>query len=134
MKEKVEKKKRKRVKVPAKYEPGFLVRLDGRLEATKILNSAYDEVTADMGGMQNLSHVQLCLAERFVFLEYVMRRLENRIANNPKKSAVLLSRWIQGLNSVSGLAKTIGLERRAKKIDSLESYVKERKNGTRKRA
>ena len=124
----------KRKRISARYQPGFLARLDGRLEVARILNSAFVEVTDDMGGLESLSHAQTTLAERFVFLEYVLRRLENRIATEPKKGAVLLSRWIQGLNSLTGLARTIGLERRARKTKSLESYIVEAKNGNRKRA
>ena len=113
----------KRMRLPAKYKAGFLKEFDRRTETFQSLNSSYQEVMSDMGGPENLSHVQVCLAERFIFLEFVLRRLERRIANNPKKSEALLGRWIQGLNSISGLAKTIGLERRAKKIFSLEKYI-----------
>lgn len=119
----------KRKRILAKYEPGFLQTLDGRLEVAKILNSAFDEVTDDMGGKDSLCHTQLALAERFVFLEYVLRRIETRIALNPKKSGKLLSRWIQGLNSLNGLAKVIGLKRNAKKVQCLESYVRKAKDG-----
>ena len=125
--------KRKRKKLPARYKVGFLQRLDGRCELTKVLSSAFDEVTADAGGVENLSHTKLCLIERFVFLEYVLRQWENRITLNPKKSGKLLSRWVQGLNSLTGLARTIGLERRARKIESLESYVLEKSNAKPKR-
>ena len=84
-----------------------------------------------MGGVDSLSHTQVALAERFVFLEYILRKLETQIALSPKKSAGMLSRWIQGLNSLTGLAKTIGLERRARKVESLETYVKGKKNAKR---
>ena len=123
----------KRKRIAKKYEPGFLVRLDMRLQTAQILNSAFQEVVDDMGGIENLSHTQLALAERFVFLEYVLRRLEERIALSPKKSAKLISRWIQGLSSLTGLARAIGLERRTKKVKCLESYIVEKKNGKRKR-
>ena len=109
--------------LPAKYEAGFLKDFDRRTEVYQLLNGAYNEVVSDMGGIEGLSHAQICLAERFVFLEFVLRGLEQRIAKNPKKSEVILSRWIQALNSLTGLAKTIGLQRRAKKIPSLQRYV-----------
>jgi len=128
------KRQRKRKRIPSKYQPGFLARMDARCELTQILSSAFDEICVDCGGKESLSHTKLTLIERFVFLEYVLRQWEVRIANNPKKTASLVSRWVQGLNSLTGLARTIGLERRAKKIESLESYVLEQsKNGKRKR-
>jgi hypothetical protein len=110
--------------VPDKYREGFLGEFDRRTEIYHTLNAAYTEVMSDMGGQDTLSHVQVSLVERFIFLEYVMRDLEQRIVKNPKKSDELLGRWIQAINTLTGLAKTIGLKRRAKKIASLESYVK----------
>ena len=108
--------------LPTKYEAGFLRDFDRRTEVYQLLNTAYQEVISDMGGQEGLSHVQVCLAERFVFLEFVLRGIEQKIAANPKKSSTLLGRWIQAINSLSGLAKTVGLERRAKKVN-LKSYI-----------
>lgn len=113
--------------IPKKYKVGFLQKMDGRTEACKMLRSSFNEILSDLGGSESLSHVQLCLVERFCFLEFVLRRLEYKIANEPKQSSKLLARWVQSLNSLVGLGKSIGLERRAKKIDSLQSYVKKHK-------
>jgi len=113
----------KRMKLPDKYKANFLREFDKRSATFALLNTAYQEVMDDMGGQQVLSHVQICMAEKFVFLEFILRNIEQRIANNPNKSDELLGRWIQGLNSLSGLAKTVGLERRAKQVVSLKKYV-----------
>lgn len=113
-------------KPPKRFEAGFLAKMDRRTEVYGILHSAYREVLDDMGGEESLSHIQVALAERFVFLEFVLRAMEQRIAKNPKKSEEMLSRWIQALNSLTGLAKAIGLEKRAKKAITLKSYVREK--------
>ncbi len=115
-------------KPPKKYETNFLQKLDRRTASYQILNDGFNEVVSDMGGLDGLSHVQKSLAERYIFLEFVLRNVEKQMARNPKKSEELLSRWIQGLNSLTGLARTIGLHRKAKKIDSLQSYVRSKKN------
>ena len=112
---------------PDKYQKNFLQKLDRRSKVHAALSTSYDSVMDDLGGSDSLSHVQLCLVERFVFLEYVMQTLEQRIAREPDKADELLGRWIQAINSLSGLAKTVGLERRAKTIESLQSYVKTKK-------
>ena len=112
--------------VPKKYKVGFLQKMDGRTEACKMLRSSFNEIISDLGGVDNLSHIQICLCERFTFLEFVLRRLEYRIANEPKQSSKLLARWVQSLNSLVGLGKSIGLERRAKKVPSLEKYISKR--------
>ena len=113
----------RRQKLPSKYSAGFLRQFDQRTETYALLTKAFVEVLEDMGGIEKLSHVQICMAERFVFLEFVIRSIEIRIAENPEKSDQLISRWVVRVNSLSGLGKKIGLERRAKKISSLESYV-----------
>ncbi len=111
-------------RAPKRYQTGFLAKLDGRFITYKELKSSFDEVTGDLGGAEGLSHVQVCLVERFVFLEFVLRQIEQRIATEPKKSAKLISRWVQALNSLIGLGRVVGLERRARKVASLQAYVK----------
>lgn len=118
--------------LPDKYEAGFLREFDKRSVAFALLNTAYQEVMSDMGGQAGLSHVQVCLAERFVFLEFVLNAMEQKIALNPKESEGLLGKWIQAINSLSGLAKTIGLERRRRSVVNLQEYVSGKKNKKRK--
>ena len=124
----MDKKKRKYrntkpLSLPVKYEKGFLKKLDARTEIYQLLHSAYKEIVTDLGGEDRLSHVQTCIVERFVFLEAVLRTWELKIVENPKESEAMVSRWIQALNSLSGLAKTIGIERQTKKVVNLRSYI-----------
>ena len=112
--------------LPAKFEAGFLEKLDGRTEVCKMLRAAYEEIVTDLGGEAGLSHVQAAIVERFVFLEATLRAWERRIIEHPKESEVILSRWIQALYSLSGLAKTIGIERKAKPVTNLKAYIKEK--------
>jgi hypothetical protein len=114
-------------KPPIKYEQNFLEKIDKRTDAYQLLNSSYQEVIADLGGIEGLSHVQKSLAERYCFLEYILMIIELRIANEPKKSAKLVSKWVQATNSFIGLSKTIGLERRTKKVVNLKAYVESKK-------
>jgi len=118
--------KKKRTKLPAKYEPGFLGELDQRSLVYRELKNAYDEIVSDAGGEDDLTHTQLSLIERFVFLEAVLRTWENAIAVNPKANDHLVGKWTQGVNALQGLAKVIGLKRHMKKTASLKSYLKER--------
>lgn len=120
-------------KLPKSFQPGFLARLDNRLEVAQVLHAAFEEVTDDMGGMVNLSHAQKILAERFVFLEHFLRQLEVKIMMDPKEHKQEIGRWIQAINSLSGLAKTIGIERKIRKVKDIESYVKERERKHAKR-
>jgi hypothetical protein len=111
---------------PKRFEKNFLSKMDGRTEIFQQLKTAYDELTSDLGSAENLSHVKLCLCERFIWLEFVLQQLEMKMATNPKESGELISKWIQACNSIVGIGKTLGLERKARQITNLKDYIKER--------
>jgi hypothetical protein len=113
--------------LPDKYAAGYLKNLDKRTVLFETLNNAYVEILQDLGGKESLSHLQLSLVERYVFLEHILQRLELKIAKSPKKSAELLGGWVQGLNSLLGLSKTIGLKRNPKQVMNLKNYIKNEK-------
>jgi hypothetical protein len=116
----------KRTTLPAKYEPGFIRELDGRYALAQRLTTAFEEVVADCGGVESLTHVQLSMIERFCFLEAQLQNWEAEIARHPKESEHLVSRWVQATNALQGLAKVVGLERRLPNTLTLKAYVKER--------
>ena len=97
--------------LPAKFEPGFPRDFDRRTEIYQRLNTTYETIVDDAGGADQLSHTRLALVERFVFLEATLQTWEREIATDPKAAEHLVSRWIQAVNSLQGLAKAIGLER-----------------------
>jgi hypothetical protein len=110
--------------LPERYEPGFLASLDRRTDLYKTLSTNYEEVVANLGGKNDLTHIMLSLIERFVFMEAVLQHLENLIVTNPKKT-ILVNRWIQGVNSLQGLACRIGLEKRINNNPTLKAYLAE---------
>ena len=117
--------RKKRQTLPAKFEPGFLRDFDRRTEIYQRLAATYDEIVTDAGGEHEIPHTKLALIDRFVFLEATLQTWEREIATNPKAAEHLVSRWIQGVNSLQGLAKVIGLKRRPKTVD-LKAYVEGR--------
>ena len=114
--------------LPEKFQTGFLSKLDGRYELAKELKASYSELCDDLGGLENLSHVKRTLAERFCWLSAILRSVEMQIAESKGKddSGQLLARWIQGLNSLCGLSKCLGLQRQTRKVD-LKSYVEQKR-------
>lgn len=114
---------RKITTLPERYSKGFLDKLDGRIEIARELKAAYEEVTSDLGGVDSLSHVKRALVGRFVWLTAILRGIEKQIAEADEGQAgELLGKWVQGLNSLTGLARAIGMDRKARKTD-LRSYV-----------
>jgi hypothetical protein len=112
--------------LPEKYEPGFLRKLDKDSEISRRLHKAFHAIVEDVSGDEPLSHIQFALIERFVFLEAMMQSWEAEIANNPSSHEKLLSRWIQALNTLQGLAGRIGIEVVPKKHGmTLQAYLGE---------
>ncbi len=114
-----------RNELPSKYERGFLKGLDRRTQIYARLTAIHDEIVDDLGGKDGLSHTKLALIERFVFLEAVIQKMELDMAKSKTLNGEELNRWIQGLNSMTGLAKTIGLERRQRAVN-VRDYAKKR--------
>jgi hypothetical protein len=112
--------------LPVKYEAGFLRQLDPQSEIYRRLQASFQSVVDDVCGDEQLTHIQLALIERFVFLEATLQSWEAEIAQNPASHEKLLSRWIQALNCLTGLAGRIGIERAERKntID-LKTYLAE---------
>src|SRR5690349_3353855 len=106
--------KLKPAEIPTAFEPGFIARLDGRTGLARALRDRFDSLAADLGGIEEMSGVRSSLLARFVWLEASLAKLENDMATaaDPKATSEVLSRWIQGCNSLLGIAKTLGLDRK----------------------
>lgn len=107
--------KKKPTELPSRYEKGFIQKLDGRTNLAQLLSANRDTIIDDRGGEEELSHVQKGLIERYVFLEALLNQIEVEMANTPSKRNDLLGTWIHANNSLTGLAKTIGISR-AKRV------------------
>ncbi len=116
----------KLVKVPDTYTPNFLSTLDGRARVAKELRSRLIALQNDIGGEANLSYQQRSICERIVHIEALIQSMEHGMAEGRE---VPLGNYIQGLNTLVGLFKTIGLERRTKEL-SLAEYLQSKKQET----
>jgi hypothetical protein len=108
--------------VPVKFKAGFLTTMDGRTDLARALRTNYDTIVEDIGGQEDVGHVKKSLVERFVWLEAILQTIEHEIAQgNIGKLGV----WIQAVNSLSGLAKTLGIERKARAIPWMKNGFRE---------
>ncbi len=108
--------------LPAKFKAGFLAELDKRTELAKALRANYESIVTDIGGPEDVGHVKSAMVERFVWLEAVLQTLENEMASGASDKAGVLGKWIQATNSLTGLARLLGIERKARVID-LKTYI-----------
>lgn len=111
--------------VPAKFSPGFLSSLDGRTDLAKTLRANYEQIVADVGGAPDVGHVKKALIERFCWLEAILQTIEHELATGAVNKTEAIGRWIQAVNSLSGLAKVLGVERKASSRPWVMSTVDE---------
>ena len=97
--------------LPAKFEPGFMSRMDGRLAVAQKLQAGFNEIVSDLGGPDDLSHLKRSLAERATFLEHVIRVFECEYVEG-KVAKDEIGSWVQATNALTGLAKTLGIDRK----------------------
>lgn len=99
--------------LPERFSPGFIRELDQRSSVAIRLTQAFENIVADAGGYETLTHTKLAIIERFVFLEALIQTWEGKIATttDPVESVVLVGKVVQASNALLGLARTIGLER-----------------------
>lgn len=113
----------KQAGIAESYKPGWLDSLDGRYGVARELRQRFAEVCKDLGGIERLSYMQRSLAERGLWLEFWLSQQEQQLAKGGDFDA---SRWIQAANSLQGIYSRLGLERRAKDVPDLQSYLRER--------
>lgn len=104
-------KPRKPRSIPENFEPGFLAQLDQRSKVTIALRTNYDTIIDDLGGPDAVSHIKAGLVERFVWLHAVLQSLEHELVSSPEMQVELLGKWSTLINSLLGLARTLGIER-----------------------
>ncbi len=108
--------------VPGKFRPGFLDAMDKRTELYKLLRSRLDAITEDLGGVGEISLIKATIIEKFCWIQAHLETIEAELALGEVEREAVMGKWIQGVNSLVGLAKMLGLER-TKSVESLGSYL-----------
>lgn len=107
---------------PVTYKRGFLRTLDQRSKAAKALNRMMGAVVSDLGGAENLSVLQLALVEEVVWTHYRLRELRHRMAKGEDVDGV----YGQLVNTFAGLAAKLGLKRKARDVQDLQTYLQQK--------
>ncbi|HCW90020.1 MAG TPA: hypothetical protein DHU56_08215 [Marinobacter sp.] len=109
--------------IPKTYAPGYLDELDGRLAIAQVMRERYRTFTDDLGGADRLSYPQRSLVERALWLEYWLAQQEQSLAKGKEFD---VARWTQAANSLQGILTKLGLNRVAKDVPDLHTYLKQR--------
>lgn len=111
--------------IPDKFAPGYIDKLDGRTAIAVDMRARWQALTADLGGADRLSYAQRSLVERALWIEHWIALQERVLADGGEADT---GRMTQATNSLLGLYRTLGLERRAKDVTTLADYIAGRAN------
>ncbi len=103
-----------------KYSEDFLNKADGRLKFVRKMEHRLKQLTDDIGGIKNISYQKLCICKRVVFIEAQIDQMEEQIVNG---IFIESNRYNNAVNVLTGLLRTIGLERKTRQVD-LNEYLK----------
>jgi hypothetical protein len=106
--------------IPDKYSPDFAERLDRRTVIAKAIVGRIESIETDMGGADSLSHARRSLVRRVVWLEAIIEHSEQQLATG---KAIDLGGHTQAINSLLGLYRLIGLERRLRPTETLRDLM-----------
>jgi hypothetical protein len=106
--------------LPDGYRAGWLEKLDKRTKVAKAIMQRIQALESDAGGADTLSHAKTSLIRRAAFLEAICESHELRLAAG---DAIDVGSYTQTLNSMLGLYRLLGLERRSRNVGSLQEYI-----------
>jgi hypothetical protein len=108
--------------VPAQFRRGWLDELDGRLGLARDLRARFDEIAADLGGIERLSYAKRSLIERALWAEFWIAQQERELSRGGE---IDVGRYTQAVNVLQGLFSRIGLDRVARTV-TLHDYIRQR--------
>lgn len=118
----------KLAEIPERFAGGYLDRLDGRTAIAGNMRARWQAMTDDLGGADRLSYAQRSLVERALWLEHWLAVQEEALAGG-QYEAFDAGKWTQACNSLMGILKTLGIERRQKDVTTLAQYIAEKAHG-----
>lgn len=114
----------KPTEIERRYQRGFMARMDGRCSAVRVLKNRLAEMHNDLGGEESLSYFQRSLCERGLHLEQLLKLTEEKLRDGHQ---IETGSYIQGVNALQGVWKTLGLRRQARDVTvTLAEYLEQR--------
>jgi hypothetical protein len=106
--------------LPDKYSSNWLTRLDKRTRIARAVLDRIGALESDAGGEAALSHAKRSLIRRAVWIEALCEGQELRLAAG---EAIDVGALTQLTNSLLGVYRMLGLERRQRPVRSLRQIM-----------
>ncbi|WP_026148105.1 hypothetical protein [Thioalkalivibrio sp. HL-Eb18] len=113
----------RQAETPSRYSSGWIDKLDGRTRLAQAARERLDALQADLGGADALSYQRQSICKRVVWLEV---QIEQREAALARGEEIDEARHANNINTLTGLLKAIGLDRKARDVPSLSEYLQQR--------
>jgi hypothetical protein len=104
--------------LPRTFCPRFWESSDARISAVKIIKKRYERLKQDAGGDE--SYQRDLLIQRAAFMSIL---IETQEVEASEGQSFDLGVYTQATNTLMGLLKTLGLEKRIKSVADLKSYL-----------
>ena len=95
-------------------------RLDRRTVLGRAISQRFEAVASDCGGLDALAHVKIGLIRRFLWMECVIEGIELQLAAGEQ---IDIGTYTQLTNTWLGLARTLGLDRKARPVRRLHDHL-----------
>ena len=109
--------------LPDNYHANWLDKLDKRTKIARAVLARIAALESDAGGSDSLSSVRRSLIRHAAWLDAIVDSHEMRLAQGEQLD---IGAYTQALNSLLGLFRLVGLERRAKRAEGLQAYAARR--------
>ena len=114
--------------MPKFFQEGWFARLHKGSEIFRHLNTSYEQILADMGGIEKITRLELTIIERLIFAEYLCRKKEVELLESEDFTDENVAAVTRLGSLVQSLAQKLGVTRRADTdTNSLQEYLKEDK-------
>ena len=106
--------------IPDRYSPDFAEQLDKRTVIARAILGRIEAIETDLGGAEGLSHARRSLVRRVVWLEATIEHSEQKLAAG---EGIDLGGHTQAINTLIGLYRLLGLERRQRPVRTLREVM-----------
>jgi hypothetical protein len=107
-------------RIPADFRGDFMTIIDRNTPVGQAMHDRCAMVVTDLGGDDNLSTVKRSTARDWAGLDVLVESLLCRLAAGEEIDAGSL---VQLMNTKTGIARMLGLDRRPKQVRSLAEYM-----------
>lgn len=111
--------------LPARFKPGFAWDLNRRSSLARDVARELWELWQDLGGFDQLSTQQRIVVERIVYVRRKLLEHEKEVLEG-KPGLLEPNVYAAWCNTLVGLLKSLGIERKAKPVGTLHDYIANR--------